>query len=104
MLSKKNGTIQRRYSQQRKSYLQKPENKYCQIRSEKCTNIATTIEHTRGRGDYYVDDYAEKNDFPLTLDERFWKPCCLTCNLELENNGELSKKHQLSKIHGGKKI
>ena len=102
--SKKNAPIQRRYTPLRIAFLSKTENKYCVIKSEKCTHLANTIEHSRGRGDYYVDEWAEKNDKPLTLDERFWKPACLNCNLELENNPELSKAHQLSKLHGGKKL
>jgi len=102
--SKKNASIQKRYSPLRIAFLKKPKNKHCVIKSEKCTRLATTVEHSRGRGDYYVDEWAEKNDIPLTLDQRFWKPACLKCNLELENNSELSKAHQLSKIHGGKKL
>ena len=51
----------------------------------------------------YADDWARDNKISLYLDIRFWKPCCLAHNLELENNPELSKKYQLSKIHGGKK-
>lgn len=102
--SKKNASIQRKYTRQRKAYLSKAENKSCVIEGTDCTKRATTIEHSRGRGDYYVDEYAEAKEIPLTLDERFWKPACLNCNLELENNSELSKAHQLSKIHGGKKL
>ena len=102
--SKKTASISRKYTPQRKEYLQRPWNKNCVIKSEKCTGLANTIEHSRGRGDYYVDEWAEENEVPLTLDERFWKPACLNCNLELENNAELSRAHQLSKIHGGKKI
>lgn len=51
----------------------------------------------------YADDWAIENGITLFLDVRFWKPCCLEHNLELENNPELSKQYQLSKIHGGKK-
>lgn len=103
--SSKGASITKRYTPLRREYLSRPENEICCIDGgSNCTLKATTIEHTKGRGDYYVDDYAEEHDIPLTLDERFWKPACLNCNLELENNDELSKAHQLSKIHKGKKI
>jgi hypothetical protein len=58
---------------------------------EGCEKIGNTIEHTAGRGINY-------------LNVETWKPCCLEHNLELENNPELSKKYQVSKIHGGKKM
>lgn len=103
-VSKKNASVQKRYTPLRKEYLNNPKNKVCQILGTDCTGRATTVEHTKGRGTHYVDKYAETNDIPLTLDVRFWKPACLSCNLELENNSELSKLHQLSKIHSGKKI
>lgn len=101
---KKGAMVLKQYGVNRKVYLAKAENKSCKILSDKCTLKATTIEHTRGRGLLFVDIYAAENNIPLTLDQRFWLPSCLNCNLELENNGELSKKHQLSKIHGGKKF
>ena len=78
------------YSKERKIFLSKPENQKCFI--EGCNRRANTIEHIKGRiGDNY-------------LDQEFWIPCCLHHNLELERNPELSKKYQLSKIHGGKKL
>lgn len=97
-------SIARRYTPLRKEYLLRPENENCAIKGTNCQYRANTIEHTKGRGDYYVDDWAEENDIPLTLDERFWLPACILCNGELETNTELSKKFQLSKIHDGKKI
>lgn len=81
-----------KYHKQRIIFLEKPENKYCEIRGEGCTNIATTIEHSAGRSG------------EMLLNEKYWKAACLSCNLELENNPELSRKHQLSKIHLGKKM
>lgn len=68
-----------------------------------CNNVANTIEHTAGRIGFY-DDWARDNNIPLIIDKRFLKACCLYHNGELENNSELSKKYQLSKIHGGKKL
>jgi len=100
--SKKQAVIDSKYTVQRIPFLSKPENKICFI--DGCDQEANTVEHIRGRGQGYFDKWAEENDIPKTLDERFWRPCCLDHNLELENNGELSKKYQLSKIHGGKKI
>lgn len=79
-----------KYLKKRKEFLARPENQICFIGG--CGKKATTIEHIKGRsGDLY-------------LDEKFWRPCCLEHNLELENNPELSAKYQLSKIHDGKKI
>lgn len=67
-----------------------------------CKNVANTIEHSAGRIGFY-DDWARDNNIPLVIDKRFLKACCLFHNGELENNPELSKKYQLSKIHGGSK-
>ncbi len=100
--SKKQRVIDGKYTSQRIIFLSKPENQICFI--DGCNKKANTVEHTKGRGHGYFDEWAEKNDICKTLDERFWKPCCLEHNLELENNPELSKKYQLSKLHDGKKI
>lgn len=86
-MSKKRKIESRTYTKERKKFLE--ENTICFI--DGCNKIADTIEHTMGRGINY-----------LNIDT--WKPCCLEHNLELETNSELSKKYQLSKIHGGKKI
>ncbi len=99
--SDKRQANEREYNFNRKEYLSLPENKKCFV--EGCKASANTVEHLMGRKGY-ADDFARENDLPLLLDERFWKPCCLKHNLEFENNPELSKKYQLSKIHGGKKI
>lgn len=69
---------------------------------EGCANVANTIEHQMGRRGY-ADDWARENNITLYVDKRFLKACCLHHNGELENNPELSKKYQLSKIHGRKK-
>lgn len=90
----------KQYTIERLRFLAQPENFYCFI--DGCNKRADTIEHTMGRIGY-ADDWARDNKITLYLDTRFWKPCCLAHNLELENNPELSKKYQLSKIHGGKK-
>ena len=90
-----------KYLAQRIVFLGKKENKVCFI--DECKNPATTIEHSAGRIGFY-DDWARNNNISLYLDQRFWKPCCNPHNLELENNSQLSKKYQLSKIHGGVKL
>lgn len=100
--SKKQAIIDSKYTVQRIQFLGKPENKICFI--DACNKEANTIEHIKGRGKGFFDEWAEKNNIPKTLDERYWKPCCLFHNLELERDAELSKKYQLSKIHDGKKI
>jgi hypothetical protein len=90
-----------KYLAQRIVFLGKKENQVCFI--DGCKKEATTIEHSAGRIGFY-DDWARDNNISLYLDQRFWKPCCHAHNLELENNPELSKEYQLSKIHGGKKL
>ena len=78
------------YTRTRKEFLSLPENKICFING--CLKPANTVEHIKGRiGSNY-------------LNQTFWKPCCLEHNIELENNSQLSKKYQLSKLHGGQKI
>ena len=89
------------YESERIKFLQLPANKICFI--EGCNREANTIEHIAGRKGFY-DDWARDNKISLYIDVRFWKPCCLHHNLELENNPELSKQYQLSKIHGGNKL
>ena len=74
------------YRSERIKFLSLPENKICFI--EGCNKQATTIEHRAGR---WGSNY---------LDTNTWAPCCLEHNLELENNSELSKKYQFSKITG----
>lgn len=76
-----------KYSVLRIEFLGKKENQICFI--DGCNKQSTTVEHRAGRWG--------KN----FLDTSTWAGCCLEHNLELENNPELSKKYQLSKIHGG---
>jgi len=90
-----------KYGSDRLIFLGKKENNFCFI--DGCKRDATTIEHSAGRIGFY-DDWARENNISLYLDKRFWKPCCNFHNLELERNSELSKKYQLSKIHGGEKL
>lgn len=90
------------YDLKRILFLRKPENKLCCIKGVNCTRIATTIEHSMGRKGY-ADEWARENKISLYIDERFFKPACNNCNIELENNPELSRKHQLSKISGKEK-
>jgi len=98
--SKKRLAEMPKYKKKRLEFLSKPENQICFI--DGCTNRAKTVEHTRGRKGY-ADDAARDAGITLYLDERFWKPCCLHHNQELENNPELSKAYQLSKLTGKKK-
>lgn len=90
------------YTIKRLQFLAQPQNRLCIIKGTHCTKFANTIEHSRGRKGY-ADEWARDNKITLYLDDRFWLPACCNCNLELENNPELSKQFQLSKIHGGKK-
>jgi len=100
-VSKKRIVDNAKYSVLRIEFLGKPENRICFISG--CGKVADTIEHTKKRLGY-ADEWARENNISLYLDVRFWKPCCLKHNLELENNPELSKKYQLSKLHNGKKL
>lgn len=79
-----------KYASQRIIFLSKPENQICFI--EGCNRKANTIEHRAGRWG--------KN----FLDESTWAGCCSEHNIELENNPEMSKKYQLSKITGKPKL
>lgn len=97
-VSEKRKTENQIYSVRRQLFL--IQNPHCFI--ENCDRKATTVEHIKGRKGF-ADDFARDNNISLFIDERFWKPCCWEHNIELENNPELSKKYQLSKIHGGKK-
>ncbi len=99
-VSKKRQKQNRTYKEKRVEFLSKPENKICFIGG--CGKPSTTIEHRKGRVGY-ADDWAMENNIPLLLDERYWAGCCLEHNLQLENDPELSRKYQLSKIHNGKK-
>ena len=74
------------YRSERIKFLSLPENQICFI--DGCNKQATTIEHRAGR---WGKNY---------LDTTTWAACCLEHNLELENNTELSKKYQFSKITG----
>ncbi len=98
--SKKRIADDKVYNPARKKFIALPENHFCFI--DGCNARATTIEHTRGRKGF-ADDWARDNNISLYIDVRFWKPCCSFHNPELERNSELSKKYQLSKIHGGRK-
>lgn len=88
-VSKKRKVEMLQYSVLRTEFLAKPENRICFI--DGCNKKANTIEHRAGRGINY-------------LNVETWAGCCLEHNLELENNPELSKKYQLSKISGKEKI
>jgi hypothetical protein len=88
------------YKEKRLAFLALPENHFCFING--CNRRATTIEHLKGRKGY-ADDWARDNKISLYIDDRFWAPCCFQHNGELENNTELSRAYQLSKIHDGKK-
>lgn len=99
-VSKKRKIENLKYQVLRKEFLDKPENKYCFI--DGCNSIADTIEHTRQRVGY-ADDWARENNVTLFLDVRYWKPCCLKHNLELENNPELAFKYKLSKFSNEKR-
>lgn len=89
-VSKKRAIENAIYKKTRIEFLSRSENKMCFI--DGCGKPANTIEHTAGRiGSLY-------------LNQDYWKPCCLEHNLELENNPELSKKYQVSRLHQNKRL
>lgn len=92
-VSKKREVINRQYTEIRREYLKT--HTVCFI--DGCDKIATTIEHRAGRIGF-ADEFARLINIPLIIDTRFFAPCCLRHNLELENNPELSRMYQLSKI------
>lgn len=100
-VSKKRAKQNIDYKKERADFLAKPENQICFIGG--CGKKSTTIEHRMGRVGY-TDDWARENNIPLLLDKRYWAGCCFEHNGELERNPEMSRKYQLSKIHGGKKL
>lgn len=87
-MSKKRKMEQAIYDVRRPIFLKK--NPYCFIKG--CGKKSDTIEHSEGR---WGDNF---------LDESKWRACCWKHNTELENNSELSKEYQTSKIHGGEKL
>jgi hypothetical protein len=89
-VSKKRIVENLQYQVLRKEFLEKEENRICFI--DGCNNESNSIEHRAGRWG---------TNF---LDINTWAGCCIEHNLELENNPELSKKYQLSKITGKPKI
>ena len=89
-VSEKQEKLNKEYSKLRLEFLSLPENQFCFI--DGCNKKANTIEHRSGR---WGSNY---------LDTSTWAGCCWEHNLELENNPELSKKYQLSKITGKPKI
>lgn len=91
----------REYQKERIEFLSLPENKKCFV--DGCKRSANTIEHQKGRKGF-ADKWARDNGITLKMDKRYWKPCCIQHNLEFENNSDLSKQYQLSKLHEGKKL
>ena len=100
-VSPKRAILDRQYAKDRKEFLKRPENMICYIPG--CGLRSTTIEHKKGRVGFADEEKRAKN-IPLLLDQDYWAGCCWNHNMQLENDPELSKLHQLSKIHQGKKI
>lgn len=84
--SKKRQELNKVYSEKRKIFLSKENNKICPI-----TNMQTTdIHHKKGRIGY-ADEYAIINDIPLLLDERFWVALSREGHRFVEDNTEWAK-------------
>lgn len=52
-----------------------------------------TCHHMMGRGEQPHDEWAAENDIPLTLDERFWLPVCLTAHRYIEEHPKFAHEH-----------
>lgn len=68
--TKKRAKQEREYLKERKVFLEK--NPICFVKG--CGKPATTIEHTKGRVG------------KLLLNQKYWQPCCLECNLKFETH------------------
>ena len=68
----KQARLNRKYSQKRRRFLERPENKYCAVFPRA---LATEVHHKMGRQGY-ADQWAEKNDVPLVVDERHFLAVC----------------------------
>lgn len=60
-----------------------------------CSSVIT-CHHMFGRGNHYHDEWAEENDVPLTLDERFWKPLCLNAHQYVTENSKFANENGYS--------
>lgn len=49
-----------------------------------------------GRGNHFHDEWAEENNVPLTLDERFWKPLCTVSHAYITENSKFAHEHGYS--------
>jgi hypothetical protein len=82
-VSTKRAVQERLYAKQRIEFLK--DNPYCVGRFEGCTNIATCIQHSKGRIG------------ALLTDVRHFKASCYSCNLKAETNPTEALKMGFSK-------
>lgn len=62
-------------------FLARPENKYCQLKMNGCTKVATVVHHTQGR------------EGANLTDQSTWMPSCAHCNIIVEEkDGEARDK------------
>lgn len=89
--SKKQSSLDAKYSRERKAFLALPENRVCKI-----TGLPTNeVHHAKGRRGY-ADQWAKDNDVPLLLDKRFWKAVHHDAHEVIEKNPKWAKKHGYS--------
>lgn len=71
-----------------KEYLNRKENKVCNIQAPGCTFVATAINHRKRR---FKD---------TKMNEEFIEPCCASCNIYIEQNDSWARErgHLLSKF------
>lgn len=67
------------------AYLSKPENKYCKVQLNGCTNVANVVHHVRGRIGEQVFNQAD------------WLACCPSCNIVLESQDSLAREKGVKK-------
>jgi hypothetical protein len=75
-------------------FLSMPQNKYCKIKEQGCTKVATVVHHSNGR---------EGN----ILNATDWMPSCANCNIIIEQNhlkathdGNKKQRHTKENLRG----
>ncbi len=93
--SKKQRSIKAELKKQYPIFLAKPGNKYCKVKYEGCTKIATVVHHV-------VDRVGEQ-----VFNQKDWLAVCPNCNLMVETNHAKAvkdgfKKSRITKVkkHG----
>lgn len=90
--SDKRSKQERIYKSKRYIYLMKPENRLCQVKSPKCTKVATQVHHMKGR----IGE--------LLINEDYWLPSCHECNVNWIEQNSAEAREKGFTINRGHKI